>query len=130
MIATVTPNEDGYQESVSTLKYVERAKLISQKAVINDVQSDQSVILMLKDQIKLLQKEYDDYRLSSSVSRNNDEEIIICKAEIEKLKEEINRLNEIIQTFNTGDVNDANMLILSKERDRFILLFVSFFIYY
>jgi hypothetical protein len=130
MIATVTPNEDGYQESVSTLKYVERAKLISQKAVINDVQSDQSVILMLKDQIKLLQKEYDDYRLSSSVSRNNDEELIICKAEIEKLKEEINRLNEIIQTFNTGDVNDANMLILSKERDRFLLLFVSFFIYY
>jgi hypothetical protein len=118
MIATVTPNEDGYQESVSTLKYVERAKLIAQKAVINDMQSDQSLILMLKDQIKTLQKEYDDYRSSSLILRNNDEELIKCKEEIENLKEEINRLNEIINTYHDGNISDANILLLNKERDR------------
>jgi len=123
MIATVTPNEDGYQESVSTLKYVERAKLIAQKAVINDVQSDQSTILMLKDQMKLLQREYDDYRISASVSRNDNEELLSCKREIEELKIEINRLNNIIETFNDGNFADANMLVLSKERDRFVLNF-------
>ena len=123
MIATVTPNEDGYQESVSTLKYVERAKLIAQKAVINDVQTDQSMILMLKDQIKSLQKECDDYRISSSVLRNDDEELMNSKKEIHELKIEINRLNDIIETFNDGNISDANMLVLSKERDRLVLIF-------
>eukprot|EP01065_Artemidia_motanka_P033906 TRINITY_DN4095_c0_g1_i2.p1 TRINITY_DN4095_c0_g1~~TRINITY_DN4095_c0_g1_i2.p1 ORF type:complete len:2082 (+),score=780.43 TRINITY_DN4095_c0_g1_i2:67-6246(+) len=54
MIATVSPAEDSYEETVSTLRYAERAKKIVNKAVINE-DANSALIASLKAEIARLQ---------------------------------------------------------------------------
>ena len=54
MIATVSPASDNYEETMSTLRYAERAKKIVNKAIINE-DANNALVLALKDEISRLQ---------------------------------------------------------------------------
>eukprot|EP01060_Flectonema_neradi_P010751 TRINITY_DN1782_c2_g1_i1.p1 TRINITY_DN1782_c2_g1~~TRINITY_DN1782_c2_g1_i1.p1 ORF type:complete len:1680 (+),score=402.64 TRINITY_DN1782_c2_g1_i1:372-5042(+) len=56
MIATVSPASDNYDETMSTLRYAERAKKIVNKAVINE-DANSALVLALKDEISRLQNQ-------------------------------------------------------------------------
>lgn len=40
MIATISPSSDNYEETLSTLRYADRAKKIVNHAVVNEVKFD------------------------------------------------------------------------------------------
>eukprot|EP01063_Lacrimia_lanifica_P022486 TRINITY_DN3005_c0_g2_i4.p1 TRINITY_DN3005_c0_g2~~TRINITY_DN3005_c0_g2_i4.p1 ORF type:complete len:2237 (+),score=915.86 TRINITY_DN3005_c0_g2_i4:640-6711(+) len=54
MIATVSPSSDNYEETMSTLRYAERAKKIVNKAVVNEDQNS-ALVAALKEEIAKLQ---------------------------------------------------------------------------
>jgi hypothetical protein len=53
MLATISPIDNSYAESMNTLRYVERAKLIVSKAVVNDDSSNDPYIKHLQEQVSL-----------------------------------------------------------------------------
>lgn len=57
MLATISPTDAAYVESISTLRYVERAKLISTHAVINETSNDSQLIAQLQRQVASLQRQ-------------------------------------------------------------------------
>jgi len=54
MLANVGPSENSYNETMSTLRYIERAKLIMNAARINETSTDPAFVLNLQKQIALL----------------------------------------------------------------------------
>eukprot|EP01061_Rhynchopus_euleeides_P026481 TRINITY_DN43256_c0_g1_i1.p1 TRINITY_DN43256_c0_g1~~TRINITY_DN43256_c0_g1_i1.p1 ORF type:complete len:1417 (+),score=638.11 TRINITY_DN43256_c0_g1_i1:57-4307(+) len=61
MIATVSPSSLNYEESLSTLKYADRAKKI-QNAVSVNRDSKKQIIFALREEIKMLKKDIEDLR--------------------------------------------------------------------
>lgn len=55
IIANITPSNACHGETLSTLKFAQRAKLIKNKAIINEDSS--GTIILLKGEISLLKKE-------------------------------------------------------------------------
>ena len=55
MIANISPSSDSFGETLSTLKFAQRAKLIKNKAIINEDSS--GTVAILKDEIKRLKLE-------------------------------------------------------------------------
>jgi hypothetical protein len=53
MLATISPIDASYAESMNTLRYVERAKLIVSKAVVNDDNSNNPYVKHLQQQLAL-----------------------------------------------------------------------------
>lgn len=54
MIANISPSSDSFGETLSTLKFAQRAKLIKNKAIINEDSS--GTVSILKDEIKRLKQ--------------------------------------------------------------------------
>ncbi len=52
MIAAISPTDEAYEETLSTLKFVERAKLIEQTAVVNEDVTD-SLVKQLRLEIEV-----------------------------------------------------------------------------
>jgi len=58
IIANISPSSLNTNETLSTLKFAQRAKLIKNKAVINEESS--GTIVLLKNEIKKLKRELSD----------------------------------------------------------------------
>ena len=56
MLATISPTDAAFSESMSTLRYVERAKLITTCAVINETSQDPAFVAALQRQIQQLKE--------------------------------------------------------------------------
>jgi hypothetical protein len=56
MLATVSPAEQSYAETVSTLRYIERAKFIAAAPVIHETSTDPALVASLQRQIVVLQE--------------------------------------------------------------------------
>lgn len=54
MLATVSPSASSFFESMSTLRYIERVKLVSTNAIVNDKISASDAVLKLQRQVKNL----------------------------------------------------------------------------
>jgi kinesin family protein 1 len=67
MLATISPTDTSFNESMSTLRYIERAKLIFTNAKINETSQDPAFVLDLQRQILFLKQ---------SVSTANDKYIV------------------------------------------------------
>jgi hypothetical protein len=57
MLATVSPIDLNYAETMGTLSYVERAKLIVTHAAVNETSSNPAIVLQLQRQVLVLQQE-------------------------------------------------------------------------
>ena len=49
MLAAISPSEHHYNETMSTLRYVERAKQIVNNAVVNDGETNPMVLLLRQE---------------------------------------------------------------------------------
>lgn len=56
MLAAISPSEHHYNETMSTLRYVERAKQIVNNAVVNDGETN-PMVLLLRQEINRLRDE-------------------------------------------------------------------------
>ena len=59
MIATVSPAADNYEETLSTLRYADRAKRIVNHAVVNE-DPNARIIRELRSEVEELRKQLDD----------------------------------------------------------------------
>ena len=67
MVATVSPSGDNYEESLSTLRYADRAKRIENHAVINE-DPNAAIIRELKDEVEKLKAQLIGVGLMSQVT--------------------------------------------------------------
>lgn len=56
MVATISPAADNYEETLSTLRYADRAKRIVNHAVVNE-DPNARIIRELREEVENLQKE-------------------------------------------------------------------------
>ena len=78
MVATVSPAEDNYEETLSTLRYADRAKRITNYAVVNEDQNAK-VIRELRAEVEMLRK------MLSSKQDGNSEELLEKLSQNEKI---------------------------------------------
>jgi predicted nucleic acid-binding Zn-ribbon protein len=93
MIACVSPADTNHEETLSTLRYAERAKKIKNKPIINAVnESSALTIQMLREELQSIKYELAEYKSRES---NNNQTVpsIETTQEIEQLRAEIDRLN-------------------------------------
>lgn len=84
MLAAISPTDVSYQETLSTLKYIERVKNISTYSSRNDASIDTPQVLELKRKISELQ---------AQLSASNSENIL--------LKEELQQRNDMIDSLKS-----------------------------
>ena len=70
MLATISPIDTSFAESLNTLRYVERAKLIVSKAVVNDDNSNDPYVKHLQQQVALYKG-----RLGEALAKMRDMEV-------------------------------------------------------
>lgn len=58
MVATVSPSADNYEETLSTLRYADRAKRIVNHAVVNE-DPNARIIRELREEVDMLKKQLD-----------------------------------------------------------------------
>ena len=63
MIATVSPAADNYEETLSTLRYADRAKQIRNAAVVNE-DPNARVIRLLKEEVDNLRRQLEERNVS------------------------------------------------------------------
>ena len=56
MVATISPSADNYEETLSTLRYADRAKRIVNHAVINE-DPNARIIRDLRDEVEMLRQQ-------------------------------------------------------------------------
>jgi hypothetical protein len=66
MLAAISPVESSYQETMSTLRYIERVKAIITHATRNEAMADSSLIASLNQQIKQLKRDLKSSRAAQS----------------------------------------------------------------
>jgi kinesin family protein 13 len=101
MICAISPADINFEESLSTLRYADRAKKIQNKAVINESENDKSIRLLREENIEL-KKQIDLLLSKLSIGGNiafNEEE----KTKIIEMKEEyeanVTFMNQMEKTF-------------------------------
>ena len=122
MICAISPADINYEETVSTLRYADRAKKIQNKAVINESQSDKLIRMLREENLELkikLDKLLGSINLGSEgkLSNANSQEILDLKEEyesnltlmsqMEKTFED--KLNEVKQKETKGGIKSSNI---------------------
>lgn len=95
MICAISPASVNYEESLSTLRYADRAKKIVNKAIVNESSQDK-LIRSLREENEQLKKMLQDLPTSSSASSFNPN----AQLEIEKAMQEADqKIKEIEQSW-------------------------------
>lgn len=63
MVATISPAADNFEETLSTLRYADRAKRIVNHAVVNE-DPNARIIRELREEVETLQKELKEAQVS------------------------------------------------------------------
>lgn len=99
MIAALSPAAMNYSETLSTLRYADRAKQIKNKAIINE-DPNQKLIRQLKEELDELKKAMTSSLSSSPSEENNAErpaDITKTPAEAKQKEEELARIREQLE---------------------------------
>ncbi len=75
MICTVSPAAQNYYQTLSTLRFASRAKIIKNKAALNEIIDEKSVLEFYKSEVKRLQKELQNLKLNTSQNSIQDKEL-------------------------------------------------------
>lgn len=117
MICAISPAEDNYEETLSTLRYADRAKRIKCHAIINESETDKKIRLLQKENLELKQMIMemqqgnvkniqniervlgeDSFSLNI-VNGDGEEEKLMLEQKIKKLQETLNTHNKIIEDY-------------------------------
>jgi kinesin family protein 13 len=85
MISTISPSLDNYEETLSTLRYADRAKSIVNNAVVNE-DPNAKIIRELREELEMLKKE-----LEKAKEQMNSDALNDRLQESEKLFKEISK---------------------------------------
>lgn len=135
IIATISPNENDYDESLCTLRYASRAKLIKNHVRLN-IQTNKGLIENFEQEILQLQKRLEQISMNEEIKRQktrkgrtSSNEILERRREqtkefknIENVKSELNRKIQSIQ--NKILVGGKNLF--DKAQEQMFLLESSF----
>lgn len=77
MVATLSPAADNYEETLSTLRYADRAKRIVNHAVVNE-DPNARIIRELREEVDMLRKMLDEAQVFISASESSDF-MALCK---------------------------------------------------
>uniref|UniRef100_A0A0R3RTH8 Kinesin motor domain-containing protein n=1 Tax=Elaeophora elaphi TaxID=1147741 RepID=A0A0R3RTH8_9BILA len=128
MIATVSPAADNYEETLSTLRYADRATKIVNHAVVNE-DPNAKVIRELREEVEILRAQ-----ISQTVKEQNEtEELRERLAESERLVELMNKSwderlkdTEAVYRERQKDLADIGISVagsgIKVEKDRFYLV--------
>lgn len=108
MLATISPIDASYAESMNTLRYVERAKLIANKAVVNDDNSNDPYVKHLQQQVALYKS-----KLSAALSKIRELE--------EKFEAHVSSMNvqlDVRHIQKQGSVSRSNSVVSSARNSR------------
>ena len=97
MLATISPIDTSFAESMNTLRYVERAKLIVSKAVVNDDNSNDPYVKHLQQQVALYKG-----KLSAALGRMRQRE-----AEYQAHVEQLEKANSDMHCAGLGKTHDT-----------------------
>ncbi|VDP96096.1 unnamed protein product [Trichobilharzia regenti] len=122
MIAALSPADINYEETLSTLRYADRAKQIKNKALINEDPME-SLIRQLKAENERLKQALNSMELPASVIVKN-----LTQEEIENLKEEMRREMTAQMEANLSTIEAQNQVAF-ENKVRFTLLYVSVEVY-
>jgi TolA-binding protein len=78
MIATISPAADNFEETLSTLRYADRAKRIVNHAIVNE-DPNAKVIRELKEEVEMLRMQINQNQERQNVSLLNPRLIFIFK---------------------------------------------------
>jgi hypothetical protein len=131
MLATISPASAQYEETVSTLRYAERAKKVQLKARVNESNNNEVVAALQKeiDQLKLQLKSAVD---QDSLKRLNDELSVTeaVQADLNKtlemkmaetrqtMKEHETHMQELEETVNRQKNTIQNLQAINTEKDK------------
>lgn len=110
IIANISPSHLNLNETLSTLKFAQRAKLIKNQAVINEDSS--GTIVLLKNEIKFLKKEL--------IDSNN---------QISQLQNEKKNLSENIAQLNGSQLPQTQSIEFSQVIDKITTEHVDALVY-
>lgn len=118
MIAALSPADINYEETLSTLKYADRAKQIKNKAVVNE-DPNVTIIKELKAEIERLKKQLEGKSLEAVPGAIVDPEAERKRMEeFERLKEELLESQKIIAQLQMSDEEkEKKYKELAKNRD-------------
>jgi kinesin family protein 13 len=85
MVSTISPSLDNYEETLSTLRYADRAKSIVNNAVVNE-DPNAKIIRELREELEMLKKELEKAKEQRNADALNDR-----LQESEKLYKEISK---------------------------------------
>lgn len=69
MVATISPAADNYEETLSTLRYADRAKRIVNHAVVNE-DPNARIIRDLRDEVDMLKQQLNEAQVKKNSSLN------------------------------------------------------------
>lgn len=93
MIATVSPSADNFEESLSTLRYADRAKNIKCKAIVNE-DPRAKMIRELREEIEQLKKDVQTQPAASQLEPEAVQEVEETKAKLSEAENLIVEMNE------------------------------------
>mmetsp|Transcript_9199 Transcript_9199/g.33964 ORF Transcript_9199/g.33964 Transcript_9199/m.33964 type:complete len:1091 (-) Transcript_9199:60-3332(-) len=104
MIAAISPADICYEESVSTLKYANRAKQIKNKAVVNE-DKNVKMIRELKKEVALLRKKLAEQGgdITALDGDEDDEASKVAQKELEELRAKLAESQSIISNLSKSD---------------------------
>lgn len=110
MISTISPSFDNYEETLSTLRYADRAKRIVNNAVVNE-DPNAKIIRDLREEVEMLKKELEKTKEQINADQLNDR-----LQESEKLYKEISKpWNEKLA--ETEKIQQVNLLLFFNFRN-------------
>ena len=92
MIATISPSEDAFSESLSTLYFAQRAKKIKNRPIINEDVNNRALIRKYENELKNLRSELE---LKNQMLKNNGLVMQLQEEKEQALMDKNNALQEL-----------------------------------
>lgn len=120
MVATISPADDNYEETLSTLRYADRAKRIINNAVVNE-DANAKVIRELREEVEKLRSELGQRGGPSSSGGLNTSQYDMSGIDIGKLKEQLMQSESLISELSTTwEEKLKKTEEVHKERHKFL----------
>ena len=121
IVATISPSEASYSESISTLRYLERAKFVENNAVVNEKHAQDPYVKHLLHQLSAYKSKLNDALANTrQLERDRDDEVALLTEELNFWKSQAqntttnNRTPVKNQSSISADYFDDDVIVLSQ----------------
>ena len=112
MIACVSPADSNLEETISTLRYADRARKIKNKPIVNKDPRNEELI-RLRNQVQQMQMQL--HGTGGSLAPGLDQDLTELEEENEKLKDENDKITNALQSAMEENAHMSEKLLLSEQ---------------